>query len=148
MIAATTLSLHSSQNSVPPMSCPPPATTVQLPTRPTVISSEHCASSLRPDCKDHLNVFNTIQALFSAFGSANPLFSTTSSLFFAKQGVGVNYASEILCQADHRSAPRFLRMRRSRTRTLTPLSRSWMSAHRCRSYWDWFLVAAVVGVSP
>jgi hypothetical protein len=36
--------------------------------------------------KDHLNVFNTIQAHFLAFGSANPLFSTTSSLFSAKQG--------------------------------------------------------------
>ena len=37
-------------------------------------------------CKDDRNVFNHIQPLFSAFVSTNPLFSTPSSLFFAKQG--------------------------------------------------------------
>ena len=36
--------------------------------------------------KNGLNVFNHIQPLFSAFVSRNPLFSTPSSLFFAKQG--------------------------------------------------------------
>jgi hypothetical protein len=88
MTGATTLSLHSSQNSVPLTFCPPPATMFQLQPQPTAISSEQFALSLLLRCKDHLNVFNTIQALFSAFFTANPLFSTTSSLFFAKQGGG------------------------------------------------------------
>jgi hypothetical protein len=43
--------------------------------------------SLLLDCKDHLNVFNKIQALFSAFVSAGPLLSTLSKLFSPKQGV-------------------------------------------------------------
>jgi len=40
-------------------------------------------------CKDHLNVFNKIQALFLAFVSVDPLLSTLSKLFSPKQGVGV-----------------------------------------------------------
>ena len=88
MITATTPSLPSSQNPIPLASCPPPATMFQLQLRPTATSSEQFASSLLLHCKDHPNVFNTIQPLFSAFFSANPLFSTTSSLFFAKQGGG------------------------------------------------------------
>jgi hypothetical protein len=40
-------------------------------------------------CKHVLNVFNHIQPLFSAFLGADPLFSTRSSLFSPKQGVGV-----------------------------------------------------------
>jgi len=75
---------------------------IRLRTRPTAPSSEQFALSVLLHCKDHLNVFNAIQALFSAFVSANPLFSTTSSLFFAKQGVGVTHASEILWRAAHR----------------------------------------------
>jgi hypothetical protein len=88
MITATTPSLPSSQNPIPLASCPPPATMFQPQLRPTATSSEQFASSLLLHCKDHPNVFNTIQPLFSAFFSANPLFSTTSSLFFAKQGGG------------------------------------------------------------
>jgi hypothetical protein len=86
MTIATTLSLHSSQNSIPLTSCPPPATMVQLRPRSTATSSEQFAGSLLLCSKDHLSVFNAMQALFSVFFTANPLFSTTSSLFSAKQG--------------------------------------------------------------
>src|ERR1700686_3153382 len=37
-------------------------------------------------CKEHLSVFNNIQALFSAFVSTDPLLSTLSKLFSVKQG--------------------------------------------------------------
>jgi hypothetical protein len=37
-------------------------------------------------CKNDSNVFNHIQPLISVFVGPNPLFSTASSLFFAKQG--------------------------------------------------------------
>jgi hypothetical protein len=54
-------------------------------------------SSLPLCCKHDLNVFNQIQALFSAFVSADPLFSTPSSLFSPKQGGRGKHASKIRC---------------------------------------------------
>src|ERR1700686_1699033 len=41
---------------------------------------------LQSRCKNALNVFNAIPALFSVFVGADPLFSTPSKLFLPKQG--------------------------------------------------------------
>jgi hypothetical protein len=52
--------------------------------RQNVISAFFAANTLC--CKYALNVFNKIQALFSAFVGADPLLSTLSKLFFTKTG--------------------------------------------------------------
>jgi hypothetical protein len=51
---------------------------------------------LQSRCKNALNVFNAIQALFWVFVGADPLFSTPSKLFLPKQGgEGYSHAPKI-----------------------------------------------------
>ena len=84
MIVAAILLAHSSLCSVPPISWPlrhhhPRQSSCGLDRRAKMLS-------LLLHCKNDLNVFNNIRALFSAFVSPNPLLSIPSSLFSPKQG--------------------------------------------------------------
>ena len=89
MIVATTLSLHSSQNSIPLTSCPSPATMVQLRPASTATSSEQFAPSLLLTAKTASMFSIRYSLFFRRFSAAILCYQQHPASFLQNRGVGV-----------------------------------------------------------